>query len=359
MPTREAGLPPIGGDGPGHRRPDRPDRALRRRRRQLSATSWVVADLDTGEVLGACAPHQYGAPASVQKLLLAATFLPKLDPQAGRHGHRRGPEVRAGQLGRRPGARRQVQRRDALARAAAQLRQRRGERAGPARRRQRRRGGRGGGDERRGPPARGVRHARGDAVRTGRSGTGHQRVRPGAHRPGLLRAGRLPPVRGHEAGPDARRSRPRTSTGSRSRTRTGCSSSTRVRWAARPGSPTWPGTPTSARPQRNGRRLVVTLLGRRGQPVRAWQQGAALLDWGFAVRPGRGGRPAGRTRARRRRPLADRRTSATPSATPAAPVRARGRTRLRAPAAAVVTVRRAWLWRCRGRRRLARADRRR
>jgi D-alanyl-D-alanine carboxypeptidase (penicillin-binding protein 5/6) len=46
----------------------------------ISATSWVVADLDSGAVLGACAPHAFGAPASVQKLLLAATVLPKLDP---------------------------------------------------------------------------------------------------------------------------------------------------------------------------------------------------------------------------------------------------------------------------------------
>lgn len=46
----------------------------------LTATSWVVADLDTGAVLGACGPHEYGTPASVQKLLLAATMLPKLDP---------------------------------------------------------------------------------------------------------------------------------------------------------------------------------------------------------------------------------------------------------------------------------------
>jgi D-alanyl-D-alanine carboxypeptidase (penicillin-binding protein 5/6) len=47
---------------------------------KLTATSWVVADLNTGAVLGACGPHEYGAPASVQKLLLAATVLPKLDP---------------------------------------------------------------------------------------------------------------------------------------------------------------------------------------------------------------------------------------------------------------------------------------
>jgi D-alanyl-D-alanine carboxypeptidase (penicillin-binding protein 5/6) len=46
----------------------------------LSAPSWVVADLDTGAVIGACGPHEYGAPASVQKLLLAATVMPKLNP---------------------------------------------------------------------------------------------------------------------------------------------------------------------------------------------------------------------------------------------------------------------------------------
>jgi serine-type D-Ala-D-Ala carboxypeptidase (penicillin-binding protein 5/6) len=47
----------------------------------LTATSWLVADLDTGAVLGACGPHRFGTPASVQKLLLAATVLPKLDPK--------------------------------------------------------------------------------------------------------------------------------------------------------------------------------------------------------------------------------------------------------------------------------------
>jgi len=46
----------------------------------LTATSWLVADLDSGAVLGGCGPHEYGTPASVQKLLLAATALPKLDP---------------------------------------------------------------------------------------------------------------------------------------------------------------------------------------------------------------------------------------------------------------------------------------
>ncbi|MFI5909958.1 D-alanyl-D-alanine carboxypeptidase family protein [Dactylosporangium sp. NPDC051541] len=45
-----------------------------------SAMAWMVADLDTGEVLGACNPHLRRRPASVQKLLLAAAALPKLDP---------------------------------------------------------------------------------------------------------------------------------------------------------------------------------------------------------------------------------------------------------------------------------------
>ncbi|RIV29284.1 D-alanyl-D-alanine carboxypeptidase family protein, partial [Micromonospora radicis] len=34
--------------------------------------------------------------------------------------------------------------------------------------------------------------------------------------------------------------------------------------------------------ERDGRRLVVTLLGAEPRPLRGWEQGAALLDWGFA-----------------------------------------------------------------------------
>jgi serine-type D-Ala-D-Ala carboxypeptidase (penicillin-binding protein 5/6) len=52
--------------------PDLPD--------NLSATYWLVADLDTGDVLGACGPHEYAIPASTLKLLLAATLLDRLDP---------------------------------------------------------------------------------------------------------------------------------------------------------------------------------------------------------------------------------------------------------------------------------------
>jgi len=47
----------------------------------VTATSWLVADLSSGAVLGGCGPHEYGAPASVQKLLLVAALLGKLDPQ--------------------------------------------------------------------------------------------------------------------------------------------------------------------------------------------------------------------------------------------------------------------------------------
>jgi D-alanyl-D-alanine carboxypeptidase (penicillin-binding protein 5/6) len=46
----------------------------------VSAMSWVVADLDSGAVIGACDPHLRRRPASVQKLLLAETALPELDP---------------------------------------------------------------------------------------------------------------------------------------------------------------------------------------------------------------------------------------------------------------------------------------
>jgi D-alanyl-D-alanine carboxypeptidase (penicillin-binding protein 5/6) len=35
--------------------------------------------------------------------------------------------------------------------------------------------------------------------------------------------------------------------------------------------------------ERDGRRLLVTLLGAEAQPMRGWQQGAALLDWGFGL----------------------------------------------------------------------------
>ncbi|MFI7608251.1 D-alanyl-D-alanine carboxypeptidase family protein [Micromonospora sp. NPDC049366] len=46
----------------------------------VTATSWLVADLNSGKVLGGCGPHERRTPASVQKLLLAAALMPRLDP---------------------------------------------------------------------------------------------------------------------------------------------------------------------------------------------------------------------------------------------------------------------------------------
>ncbi len=79
LPTHEPGLPIIGGEdlaGNGLSVPTGSP-ALPA---NLAATSWLVADLDTGEVLGACGAHRFSPPASVQKLLLMETVLPKLNP---------------------------------------------------------------------------------------------------------------------------------------------------------------------------------------------------------------------------------------------------------------------------------------
>lgn len=46
----------------------------------ISATAWLVADLDTGKVLAAKDPHGRYRPASTIKTLLAAVALPALDP---------------------------------------------------------------------------------------------------------------------------------------------------------------------------------------------------------------------------------------------------------------------------------------
>ncbi|GAA1756891.1 D-alanyl-D-alanine carboxypeptidase family protein [Luedemannella helvata] len=78
LPTRDPAQPVIGGAAlaaPGLVVPaDATDLP-----KKVTARSWLVADVDTGEVLGACGAHEYGAPASVQKLLLAATLMDKLD----------------------------------------------------------------------------------------------------------------------------------------------------------------------------------------------------------------------------------------------------------------------------------------
>jgi D-alanyl-D-alanine carboxypeptidase (penicillin-binding protein 5/6) len=49
--------------------------------KKITAKSWIIADLNTGDVIAACGAHEYGAPASVQKLLLVATVIDHLDPK--------------------------------------------------------------------------------------------------------------------------------------------------------------------------------------------------------------------------------------------------------------------------------------
>jgi D-alanyl-D-alanine carboxypeptidase (penicillin-binding protein 5/6) len=49
---------------------------------QLPASSWLVANLTTGQVLAAKAPHERFLPASTLKMLTAATLIPRLNPDA-------------------------------------------------------------------------------------------------------------------------------------------------------------------------------------------------------------------------------------------------------------------------------------
>lgn len=49
---------------------------------RVSAAAYVLADLETGEVLAAKDPHGRLRPASTQKVLTALTLLPRLDPEA-------------------------------------------------------------------------------------------------------------------------------------------------------------------------------------------------------------------------------------------------------------------------------------
>lgn len=48
----------------------------------LPAASWLVANLTTGQVLAAKAPHEKFLPASTLKMLTAATLIPRLNPDA-------------------------------------------------------------------------------------------------------------------------------------------------------------------------------------------------------------------------------------------------------------------------------------
>jgi serine-type D-Ala-D-Ala carboxypeptidase (penicillin-binding protein 5/6) len=249
----------------------------------VTATTWIVADLDTGEVLGACGPHVYQTPASVQKTLLAATVMDKLDPNQTITAVRSDLdiEVNSSAVGIVVGGKYKISTlwlglllnsgndaANALARTAA-----------------------GGGPD---GVATTVAAMNAEARRLGAFQT--HAVTPS----GLDGKGQF--TSAYDLALIARKDFANADFRKYVLTRT----------AQMPAQPqvkqkgfqiqnenkliyNYPGAmggktgfTTVARhsyvggAQRNGRRLVVTLLGAEARPLRGWQQGAALLDWGFA-----------------------------------------------------------------------------
>ncbi|MGN9776865.1 D-alanyl-D-alanine carboxypeptidase family protein [Micromonospora sp. H33] len=248
----------------------------------VTATSWLVADLDTGQVLGACGPHEYATPASVQKLLLAAAVLPRLDPEQVVTVTREDLDIEPGSsaVGLVVGGRYRVetvwlglllQSGNEAANVLARL---------------------GGGAEGR---AGGVRAMNETARRLGARQT--RAVTPsGLDGPGqftsaydLALVARVcfadPTFRRYaltETHQIPAQSKPRTK-GFQIQNE----NQLIHRYPGALGGKT--GFTDLARhtyvgaAERNGRRLVVTLLGAESRPARGWEQGAALLDWGFAL----------------------------------------------------------------------------
>ncbi|PWU43539.1 D-alanyl-D-alanine carboxypeptidase, partial [Micromonospora globispora] len=248
----------------------------------VTATSWVVADLDTGAVLGACGPHEYGTPASTQKLLLAATMLAKLDPKQLVTVTRDDLKIARGSsaVGLLVGGRYTVETvwlglllnsGNEAANVLARL---------------------GGGPE---GVAGGVRAMNEEARRLGARQT--HAVTPS----GLDGKGQFTSAydlaliaRACFADPLFRRytRTERTQIPAQPALKVGGfqiqnENQLIYRYPGALGGKT--GFTELARhsyvgaAQRNGRRLVVTLLGAEARPMRGWQQGAKLLDWGFAL----------------------------------------------------------------------------
>ncbi|MEV6694639.1 serine hydrolase [Micromonospora sp. NPDC051196] len=249
---------------------------------KVTATSWLVADLDTGEVLGGCGPHEYATPASVQKLLLAATMLPRLDPTEVVEVTRADLDIAPGSsaVGLLPGGRYRVEKLwlglllqsgNEAANALARL---------------------GGGPD---GLAGGVRAMNEQARLLGALQT-HAVTASGLDAPGqFTSAYDLALIaRACFADPTFRKY-VRTE-----RTRIPAQKALDAkgfqiqnnnqliyRYAGALGGKT--GFTDYARhtyvgaAERDGRRLVVTLLGAEPRPLRGWEQGAALLDWGFGL----------------------------------------------------------------------------
>ncbi|MFI6133522.1 D-alanyl-D-alanine carboxypeptidase family protein [Micromonospora sp. NPDC051141] len=246
----------------------------------VTATTWLVADLDSGAVLGACGPHAYGTPASTQKLLLAATMLNRLDPKQVAVATAADLDIEPGSsaVGLLVGGRYPV---ETLwlglllqsGNDAANMLARLG--AGSARA--------------------GVDQMNAEARRLGALQT-HAVTPSGLDGPGqftsaydlalIARACFADPRFGRYAMTE-RAQIPAQPALKKGGFQIQNENQLIYRYPGALGGKT--GFTELARhsyvgaAQRGGRRLVVTLLGAEARPVRGWQQGAQLLDWGFAL----------------------------------------------------------------------------
>ncbi|MFI7071582.1 D-alanyl-D-alanine carboxypeptidase family protein [Micromonospora sediminicola] len=246
----------------------------------VTATTWLVADLDSGAVLGACGPHAYGTPASTQKLLLAATMLSRLDPKQVAVATRADLDIEPGSsaVGLLVGGRYAV---ETLwlglllqsGNDAANMLARLG--AGSARA--------------------GVTEMNAEARRLGALQT-HAVTPSGLDGPGqftsaydlaLIARACFADERFRRYALTERAQIPAQPALKKGGFQIQNENQLIYRYPGALGGKT--GFTELARhsyvgaAQRGGRRLVVTLLGAEARPVRGWQQGAQLLDWGFSL----------------------------------------------------------------------------
>jgi D-alanyl-D-alanine carboxypeptidase (penicillin-binding protein 5/6) len=247
---------------------------------KLSATSWLVADLDSGEVLGGCGPHEYGTPASVQKLLLAAAIMPKLDAKQVIQVSRADLDIEPGSsaVGLVVGGKYPVeilwlglllQSGNDAANTLARL------------------GGGAAGVKG------GVAAMNAEAGRLGAFDT-HAVTPSGLDGRGQFTSAydlaliaracfALPDFRKYDAAPRAQMPAQPNAKGFQIQNENTLLTEYKGALGGKTGFTNLARHSYVGAAERNGRRLVVTLLGAEAQPVRGWQQGAALLDWGFSV----------------------------------------------------------------------------